>query len=130
MKAPQCPTKAERQARDRRPLTLEQAAAEMADIGTLKENIEMPKLEAKSPRQQQLLKSFAGKLAAELNKLAPEVTGEVDYGMLAVPLIGLAVNVLKQRGLSRDEIEEMVMQVTEKQFSGGAPASPILTLVR
>ncbi len=87
------------------------------------------KLEAKSPRQQQLLKTFAAKIAVELNRLAPEVTGEVDYGMLAVPLIGLAVGVLKQRGLSRDEIEEMVMQVTEAQFASAA-TSPILTIVR
>lgn len=90
----------------------------------------MPKLEARSPRQQQLLKSFAGKVAADLNRHAPEVTGEVDYGMLAVPLVGLAVGVLKQRGLSRDEIEEMVMQTVEAQFRGDAGASPILTLVR
>ena len=88
------------------------------------------RLTANTPRQQALLKTFTGKLAAELNKLAPEVTGEVDYGMLAVPLIGLAVGVLKQRGLSRDEIEEMVMQVTEAQFKSDAPASPILTLVK
>ncbi len=88
------------------------------------------KLEARTPRQQSLIRTFAGKLAVELNKLAPEVTGEVDYGMLAVPLIGMAVNVLKQRGLSRDEIEEMVMQVTEKQFQASAPTSPILTLVK
>lgn len=89
----------------------------------------MPKLEARSPRQQQLLKTFAGKVAAELNRLAPEVTAEVDYGMLSVPLVGLAVSVLKQRGLSREEIEEMVMQTVEKQFSGDPP-SPILHLVR
>jgi hypothetical protein len=76
----------------------------------------MPKLEARSPRQQQLLKTFSGQVAAKMNELAPAITGEVDFGMLAVPLIGLAVGVLKQRGLSRDEIEEMVMQVTEKQF--------------
>jgi len=86
------------------------------------------KLEAKSPRQQQLLKNFAGKIAVELNRLAPTVVGEVDYGMLAVPLIALAVDVLKQRGLSREEIEEMVMQVTEQQFA--SQTSPILKIVR
>ena len=90
----------------------------------------MPKLEARSPRQQQLLKMFAGKLAVELNRIAPEVTGEVDFGMLSVPLVGMAGGVLRQRGLSREEIEEMVMQIVERQFDGGAPQSPILTLVR
>lgn len=88
----------------------------------------MPKLEAKSPRQQQLLKDFAGKVALKMNELAPAVVGEVDFGMLAVPLIGLAVDVLKQRGLTRDEIEEMVLQTTEKQFT--AAQSPILKIVR
>ena len=85
------------------------------------------KLQANTPRQKQLLKDFAGKVAAKLNELAPAVTGEVDYGMLAVPLIGLAVSLLKQRGLGRDEIEEMVMQVIEAQ---PVFQSPVLHVVR
>lgn len=87
----------------------------------------MPVLTASTPRQQQLLKDFATKLAAECKKLSPAVTSEVDYGMLAVPLVGLAVDILKQRGLDRGEIEEFILQIADKQFQ---QTSPILTIVR
>lgn len=85
------------------------------------------KLSASSPRQQALLKEFTDDLLREVQKLHPKVTAEVDYGMLAVPFIAIAVDVLKKRGLSRGEIEELVMQVTEKQF--GAPGLH-LTLIK
>lgn len=89
----------------------------------------MPKLSAPAPRQQQLLKEFGQKLAAKAQELAPAVTAEVDYGMLSVPLIGLAVAVLKQRGLSREEIEMMVMETVERQFNSGE-STPLLHIVR
>ncbi len=88
----------------------------------------MPVLSANSPRQQQLLKDFAAKLAIECQKLAPAVTGEVDYGMLAVPIVGLAVDLLKQRGLSKDEIENFIYEIADRQFS--QVQSPILKIVR
>ena len=88
----------------------------------------MPVLKADTPRQQALLKTFAGKLSAHLNAEAPAIVSEVDYGMLSVPLVGLAVDILKQRGLTKEEIEAMVMTIVDRQFQ--VVQSPILKIVR
>lgn len=81
-----------------------------------------------SQRQRQLLKEFSEKLAHRLNELTPELAKELDYAMVAVPLVALAVSALKQRGMTREAIEDAVMEIVDKQFTG--PPGPQLTIVR
>lgn len=87
----------------------------------------MPVLTA-NPAQQKLLKQFANELSQEMNRIHPKYTDKVDFGMLSVPLVGLAVHLLKERGLSREEIGEMIMATVERQFEGSAALHPLLDL--
>ena len=85
-------------------------------------------ISAASPAQQKTLKDFAGRLSVFLNKEVQEVAKTVDYGMLCVPLVACAVQVLQQRGFSKDDIEQAILQSMDRQFTKPGEG-PTLVLV-
>ena len=85
-------------------------------------------ISAPTPVQQKTLKDFTGRLAAFLNKEAAEVGKTVDYGMLCVPLVACAVQVLQTRGFNKDDIEQAILQSMDRQFK--KPDGPNLILIQ
>lgn len=61
----------------------------------------------------QLTRRLSDYLTPELKALQAQ---GVDYALTFGPLVGLAVQVLKARGLSRDAIESAILHHMEKQF--------------
>lgn len=79
------------------------------------------RISATTPEAKRALQDFTGKLAAFLNEQLPQVAGKVDYGMLAVPLVGCAVQVLQKRGFDKGDIEQAILQSMDAQFKETKP---------
>ena len=84
------------------------------------------KIGIKTPQEQLALKNFTGKLAHYLNEEIQKVSGEFDYGMVCVPLVALAVQALKARGMDKDDIEQAILQTMDQQFKSDTPSLILL----
>lgn len=74
------------------------------------------KIRIQNAQQKKHLEASAARITAFMNQELERTRGQFDFGLLVLPLVGSAVQVLQARGFEREDIEEAVLKSAEEQF--------------